>query len=66
MEWYCYMIVVIYINLVIKNIKKWFGKKIVILFNLFIGIIYFFLNKFIVILYLSLYNEDVNGEKLFI
>ena len=60
------MIVVTYTNSATKNIKKRLGKRIAIPPNLFIGTIHSFLNRFIVIPYSSLHNEDVNGEKLFI
>lgn len=61
-----YMIVVTYTNSATKNIKKRLGKRIAIPPNLFIGTIHSFLNRFIVIPYSSLHNEDVNGEKMFI
>lgn len=66
LERHRYTIVVTYTNSATKNIKKRLGKKIAIPPNLFIGTIHSFLNKFIVIPYSSLHNEDVNGEKLFI
>jgi len=66
LERHRYMIVVTYTNSATKNIKKRLGKRIAIPPNLFIGTIHSFLNRFIVIPYSSLHNEDVNGEKLFI
>ncbi|WP_298922836.1 UvrD-helicase domain-containing protein [uncultured Aquimarina sp.] len=66
LERHRYMIVVTYTNSATKNIKKRLGKRIAIPPNLFIGTIHSFLNRFIVIPYSSLHNQDVNGEKLFI
>ncbi|MDT0293523.1 UvrD-helicase domain-containing protein [Mesonia ostreae] len=66
LERHRYMIVVTYTNSATKNIKKRLGKRLAIPPNLFIGTIHSFLNRFIVIPYSSLHNEDVNGEKLFI
>lgn len=66
LERHRYMIVVTYTNSATKNIKQRLGKRIAIPPNLFIGTIHSFLNRFIVIPYSSLHNQDVNGEKLFI
>lgn len=66
LERHRYMVVVTYTNSATKNIKERLGKRIAIPPNLFIGTIHSFLNRFIVIPYSSLHNDDVNGEKLFI
>lgn len=61
-----YMIVITYTNSATQNIKKRLSKRISIPPNLFIGTTHSFLNKFIVIPYSSINNQDVKGEKLFI
>ncbi|MDB2463149.1 AAA family ATPase [Algibacter sp.] len=66
LEKHRYMVVVTYTNSATKNIKERLGKRIAIPPNLFIGTIHSFLNRFIVIPYSSLNNNDINGEKLFI
>lgn len=66
LERHRYMVVVTYTNSATKNIKERLGKRIALPPNLFIGTIHSFLNRFIVIPYSSLNNNDINGEKLFI
>ena len=66
LELHRYMVVVTYTNSATKNIKERLGKRIALPPNLFIGTIHSFLNRFIVIPYSSLNNNDINGEKLFI
>ena len=61
-----YMVVITYTNSATQNIKKRLSKKISIPPNLFIGTTHSFLNKFIVIPYSSINNQDIKGEKLFI
>ncbi|WP_271781999.1 UvrD-helicase domain-containing protein [Aquimarina algiphila] len=61
-----YMVVITYTNSATQNIKRRLSKKISIPPNLFIGTTHSFLNKFIVIPYSSINNQDIKGEKLFI
>ena len=66
LEKHRYMIVITYTNSATQNIKKRLSKRISIPPNLFIGTTHSFLNKFIVIPYSSINNQDIKGEKLFV
>lgn len=61
-----YIIVITYTNSAAENIRSRLAGQILLPPNLFIGTIHSFLNRFIVIPFSSLHNEDVGKEKLFI
>ncbi|MDC6361625.1 MULTISPECIES: UvrD-helicase domain-containing protein [Flavobacteriaceae] len=66
LESHRYMVVITYTNSATQNIKKRLSKRISIPPNLFIGTTHSFLNRFIVIPYASINNNEIKGEKLFI
>lgn len=61
-----YLVVTTYTNAATENIKHRLSKKMSIPNNVFIGTMHAFLNKFIVVPYISLVNSDVQSEKLFV
>ena len=58
--------VITYTNAATEEIKSRLAKKATIPNNVFIGTIHSFLNKFIVIPYLSLVNQNINFDKTFL
>jgi len=60
-----YLAVITYTNSATNNIYKRLSKKITIPENLFIGTMHSFLNRFIVIPFSSIGNEEVGKEKTF-
>lgn len=61
-----YMAVITYTNSAAENIKSRLGKKIDIPKNLYIGTIHSFINRFIVVPYSSLNDNNISVDKLFI